>query len=345
MSHPVPQEPPRPSDVQEEYTYLEALRAALIDELEERPNLFLIGEDIGTYGGAFKLTDGLLERFGSKRVIDTPIAEGGIIGSAIGAALMGMRPVVEMQFMDFISCGFNQLTNFAAKCHYRWGASVPIVVRGPGGGLVGGGPFHSQSIEVYFAKTAGLKVVMPSTTRDAYALLRASIADPDPIIFIEHKALYRSPILRDQLPRGAELTELSRLGKSRLIREGSDLLMISYGAMIHRCIEAAEKLAEQEGAEVGILDLRTLSPLDKEGIVSAVKKSGKVLIVHEDTRAHGFAGEITALIHEGAFEWLDAPITRMTAPNTPVPYHANLEGAFAPTVVELINESRALLSY
>ena len=344
MTHPLPQEPPRPSDVQSEYTYLEALKAALIDELEERANLFLIGEDIGSYGGAFKLTDGLLERFGAQRVIDTPIAEGGIIGTAIGAALMGMRPVIEMQFMDFISCGFNQLTNFAAKCHYRWGASVPIVVRGPGGGLVGGGPFHSQSVEVYFAKTAGLKVVMPSNTQDAYALMRAAIADPDPVIFIEHKALYRTPILRDKLPQGEAFQELAQLGKARLIREGRDLLIISYGAILHRCLEAAETLSTK-GIETSILDLRTLSPLDRVSIVNAVKESGKVLIVHEDTKDNGLAGELCAMIHEGAFEWLDAPIRRLTSPNTPVPYHANLEAGFAPSAQMIISECRELLSY
>lgn len=318
MTPPSPQAPLTLDPKHKELTYLEALRAALTDELESRPNLFLIGEDIGTYGGAFKLTEGMLERYGAERVIDTPIAEGGIIGAAIGAALMGMRPVVEMQFMDFISCGFNQLTNFAAKCHYRWGASVPIVIRGPGGGLVGGGPFHSQSIEVYFTKTAGLKVVAPSSVRDAYALLRASIADPDPVIFIEHKALYRAPMLRDHLPVGEELERLAKLGEARQVRSGEDMVMITYGAMVHRCIEAAETLSAS-GIEVQILDLRTLSPLDREGINAAVKKSGRVLIIHEDTQNSGLAGEITALIQEGAFEWLDAPVKRLTAPNTPRP--------------------------
>ena len=344
MTHPLPTMPLSAHD-HEPITYLEALRLALIDELNIRPNLFLLGEDIGKYGGAFKLTDGFLERFGSDRVIDTPIAEGGIIGTAIGAALMGMRPVVEMQFMDFISCGFNQLTNFAAKCHYRWGASVPIVVRGPGGGLVGGGPFHSQSIETYFAKTAGLKVVMPSNVQDAYALLRASIADPDPVIFIEHKSLYRAPALRSSLPQTQqELDNLAQLGASRTVRNGEDLVIITYGAMVHRAIEAAETL-DAEGISVRVLDLRTLSPLDEVGIEQVVRETGRALVLHEDTRRAGLAGEITAIIQARAFEWLDAPVKRLTAPDTPVPYHAQLEAAFAPSVAAIIHELRELAAY
>ena len=344
MNPPLPQSPPSEFQAEAQYTYLEAIKAALIDELESRPNLFLLGEDIGTYGGAFKLTDGFLERFGEERIIDTPIAEGGIIGVATGAALMGMRPVVEMQFMDFISCGFNQLTNFAAKCHYRWGASVPLVVRGPGGGLVGGGPFHSQSMEVYFAKTAGLKVVMPSTVKDAYALMRAAIADPNPVIFIEHKALYRAPHLRDSLPIAEEYETLAKLGESRCVREGSDLVIITYGAMVHRALETADRMSK-DGVEVKVLDLRSLAPLDTTGITNAVKQVGKVLILHEDTQNHGFAGEITALINEYAFEWLDAPIKRLTSVNTPVPYHAQLESAFAPNVESIEKAVMQLLAY
>ena len=344
MSFTQPPIPNEHSDAPGLHTYLEALRVALRHELESRENLYLLGEDIAQYGGAFKLTEGMLEDFGPQRIIDTPIAEGGIIGTAIGSALMGMRPVVEMQFMDFVSCGFNQLTNFAAKCHYRWGASVPIVVRGPGGGLVGGGPFHSQSMEVYFAKTAGLKVVMPSSVKDAYALLRAAIADPDPVIFIEHKALYRAPSLRDTLPVGNEFASLAQLGKSRVLREGHDLAIISYGAMIHRASEAAEVL-KQKGIEVRILDLRSLAPLDAEGIAESVRICSKVLILHEDTQNHGFAGEISAIINEHAFEWLDAPIKRLTAPNTPVPYHAQLEGVFAPSVQSIIQAAEELIQY
>ena len=327
-----------------EFTYLEALRAALDHELSEDQRVFLIGEDIGIYGGAFKMTEGMLETYGADRVIDTPIAEGGIIGAAIGASLMGMRPIVEMQFMDFISCGFNQLTNFAAKCHYRWGANVPIVVRGPGGGLVGGGPFHSQSIEVYFAKTAGLKVVTPSSVKDAYALLRAAIHDPDPVIFIEHKSLYRAPQLRDTLPTEEERVHLGQIGKARILREGDELTLITYGAMVYRALEAAERLAE-EGVQASVLDLRTLSPLDEEAIEQAVKLTGKILVIHEDTRSHGIAGEIASIINERAFEWLDAPIQRVTAPDTPVPYHADLEAAFAPQSQDIYRAAYALAHY
>ncbi|MBM4292594.1 MAG: alpha-ketoacid dehydrogenase subunit beta [Deltaproteobacteria bacterium] len=325
-------------------TYLEATRAALDHALTHDPSTLLLGEDIGAYGGAFKLTEGMLEAFGPERVIDTPIAEGGIIGAAIGLALMGRRPIVEMQFMDFISCGFNQLTNFAAKCHYRWGARVPLVVRGPGGGLVGGGPFHSQSVEVYLAKTAGLKVVAPATAEDAYALTLAAINDPDPVVVIEHKALYRAPHLRAPLPSGERLRALSRLGEALTRREGRDLTLITYGAMVHRCLEAAERLAA-EGVEAAVLDLRTLSPLDEEAIALAVKRTHRALVVHEDTRALGLAGEVAAVVNERAFEWLDAPVGRLTAPNTPVPYHAHLEAAFAPQVDDIRREALALARY
>ena len=329
----------------QEHTYLEALRAALVHTLERDERSLILGEDIGAYGGAFKLTEGLLERFGEGRVIDTPIAEGGIIGAAIGLSLMGRRPIVEMQFMDFISCGFNQLTNFAAKCHYRWGAPIPIVVRGPGGGLVGGGPFHSQSVEVYLTKTAGLKVVAPATTQDAYALTLAAFEDPNPTVIIEHKALYRAPHLRAPLPQGEELARLKRLGASELRREGDALTLITYGAMVHRCLEAADQLSAEQGIEVAVLDLRTLSPLDEEGIAASIKRTHKALIVHEDTRSSGLAGELCAVINEHAFEWLDAPVRRLTAPNTPVPYHANLEAAFAPQVSDITREALALARY
>lgn len=322
-------------------TYLEAIREGLLEAMDADERVFLLGEDIATYGGAFKLTAGFLDRYGPERVIDTPIAEGGIIGAAIGAALMGMRPIVEIQFLDFISCGFDQLTNFAAKCHYRWGAPVPIVVRGPGGGLVGGGPFHSQSVEMYFVKTAGLKVVAPSTAADAKLLLKAAIADPNPVLFMEHKALYRAPALREALPAPDAISEL---GKAATRRDGDDLVIISYGAMVHRSLEAAEALSK-DGVEARVLDLRTLSPLDDAAIVAAVKACGKVLIVHEDTRTGGLAGEITCRINEGAFEWLDAPILRVTAPDTPVPYAKGLEAVFFPSVADIVAAARRLSAY
>lgn len=322
-------------------TYIEAVREALWESLEADERVFLLGEDIGTYGGAFKVTQGFLDHFGADRVIDTPIAEGGLIGAAIGAALMGRRPVVEMQFMDFISCGFDLLTNFAAKARYRLGTGVPIVVRGPGGGLVGGGPFHSQSVEMYFVHTPGLKVVTPGTAADAKLLLKAAIADPDPVIFIEHKALYRAPGLREVLP-GPEAT--ARLGEAAIRRDGDTLTIITYGAMLHRSLEAADALAA-EGVACRVLDLRTLQPLDDAAIVAAVKHTGKVLIVHEDTRTGGIAGEITARINELAFEWLDAPVARVTAIDAPVPYAKPLEAAFFPGVPTIIDAARTLAAY
>lgn len=323
-------------------TYIEAVREALREEMKADERVFLLGEDIAVYGGAFKVTEGFLEEFGPDRVIDTPIAEGGIIGAAIGAALMGLRPVAEMQFMDFISCGFDLLTNFAAKCHYRWGGAVPIVVRGPGGGLVGGGPFHSQSVEMYFVKTPGIKVVTPATAADAKLLLKAAIRDPDPVLFIEHKALYRAPALREELP-GAEA--VGELGKAAVRRDGDDLAIITYGAMVHRSLEAAAKLARSAGVEARVLDLRTLQPLDDTAIVDAVKACGKVLIVHEDTRTGGIAGEITARINEQAFEWLDGPVLRVTAKDTPVPYNKGLEAAFYPQVEDIFEAGRRLAAY
>ncbi|MEZ4475233.1 MAG: alpha-ketoacid dehydrogenase subunit beta [bacterium] len=323
-------------------TYLEAVREALSEEMEADPRVFLLGEDIGVYGGAFKVTQGFLERFGPERVIDTPIAEAGIIGAAVGAALMGMRPVVEMQFMDFISCGFDMLTNFAAKCRYRWGASVPLVVRGPGGGLVGGGPFHSQCVEMYFVKTPGLKVVAPSTAADAKLLLKAAIRDPDPVLFIEHKALYRAPALREALP-GPEA--VGELGRAATRRAGTDLAIITYGAMVHRALEAADRLAAEDGASVQVLDLRSLQPLDDAAVLAAVKTCGRVLLVHEDTRTGGLAGELTSRIQEGAFEWLDAPILRVTAPDAPVPFAKSLEEAYHPSVDAIAAKARWLLNY
>lgn len=322
-------------------TYIEAVREALWEEMEADDRVFLMGEDIAVYGGAFKVTEGFLERFGAERVIDTPIAEAGLVGGAVGAALMGMRPVVEIQFLDFLSCGFDQLTNFAAKCHYRWGAAVPMVIRGPGGGGVGAGPFHSQSIEMYFVKTPGLKVVAPSTAADAKILLKAAIRDPNPVLFIEAKSLYRAPALREALP-GADA--IGELGKAAVRREGEDLALISYGAMVHKCLEAADQLAE-DGIEARVVDLRTLQPLDDAAIISAARECGKVVIVHEDTRTGGLAGELTSRINETAFEWLDGPVLRVTAEDTPVPYNKDLEKVFLPQVEDIVNTARHLASY
>ncbi len=322
-------------------TYIEAVREALEEELLADDRVFLMGEDIGTYGGAFKVTDGFKDQFGADRIIDTPIAEAGIIGAAIGAALTGLRPVVEIQFLDFLSCGFDQLTNFAAKCHYRWGAQIPIVVRGPGGGGVGGGPFHSQSIEMYFVKTPGIKVVAPSTPADAKILLKAAIRDPNPVLFIEHKALYRQPALREPLPGASVVGEL---GRAAVRCPGEDLVVITYGAMVHKCIEAAATL-KNDGFSIRVIDLRTLQPLDDEMVLAAVKECGKVLIAHEDTRTAGLAGELTSRINENVFEWLDAPVLRVTAADTPVPYNKDLEKAFLPQVEDIVKTARELVAY
>ncbi|HEV8200710.1 MAG TPA: alpha-ketoacid dehydrogenase subunit beta, partial [Candidatus Polarisedimenticolia bacterium] len=306
-------------------TYLEAIRQAIWEEMEKDPSVFVLGEDIGAYGGAFKVTEGMLQKFGETRVIDTPISEGAIVGAAIGAALMGMRPVAEMQFIDFISCAFDQLTNFAAKNRYRWGAGVPMVVRGPCGGGVRGGPFHSQNPEMYFVHTPGLKVVAPATAYDAKGLLKASIRDDDPVIYLEHKFLYRR--IKEDLPKDDFIVPL---GKAAVRREGTDLTIVTYGAMLYPCLEAAATLEKERGAKAEIIDLRSLLPLDRETIVASARKTGKVMVVHEDTRTGGIAGEIAATINEEAFDHLDGPVLRVTAPDTPVPYSAPLEDFFLP---------------
>src|SRR6185369_13448531 len=271
-------------------TYLEAIREGLWEEMERDPNVFCIGEDIAEYGGAFKVTAGFLERFGARRVVDTPISEAGIVGAAIGAGLMGLRPVAEMQFADFISCGFDQIVNFAAKCRYRWNAPVPIVIRAPSGGGIHGGPFPSQNPEMWFVKTPGLKVVAPATAYDAKGLIKASIRDNDAVIFFEHKGLDRS--IKEDLPQGDYTVPL---GKAKVVREGKDLTIVTYGAMVWTALEAADKLAE-EGASVEVVDLRTLLPLDRTTVCESVKRTSKVLLLHEDTRTGGMAGELAASI-------------------------------------------------
>ena len=320
-------------------TYLEAIREGLWEEMERDPSVFLIGEDIGEYGGAFKVTTGFFERFGARRVVDTPISEAAIVGAAIGAGLMGLRPVAEMQFADFISCGFDQIVNFAAKCRYRWNASVPMVVRAASGGGVHGGPFHSQNPEMWFVRTPGLKVVAPATAYDAKGLIKSAIRDNDPVLFFEHKALYRR--IKEDLP-SEEFTV--PIGKAKVVREGKDLTIVTYGAMVWVALEAARKLAE-EGASVEVVDLRTLLPLDRETVCDSVKKTSKALLLHEDTRTGGMAGELAATISESVFEHLDAPIVRVTAPDTPVPYSPPLEEAFLPNAAKVIEKARWLCRY
>jgi len=320
-------------------TYLEAIREGLWEEMERDPNVFLIGEDIGVYGGAFKVTAGFIEHFGERRVVDTPISEAAIVGAAIGAGLMGLRPVAEMQFADFISCGFDQIVNFAAKCRYRWNASVPMVVRSPSGGGIHGGPFHSQNPEMWFVRTPGLKVVCPATAYDAKGLIKSAIRDNDPVLFFEHKGLYRR--IKEDLP-AEEYTV--PIGKAKVVREGRDLTIVTYGAMVWVALEAADKLAE-EGVQVEVVDLRTLVPLDRETVCQSAKKTSKVLLLHEDTRTGGMAGELAATITESVFEYLDGPIVRVTAPDTPVPYSPPLEEAFLPSVEKVVEKARWLYRY
>jgi 2-oxoisovalerate dehydrogenase E1 component beta subunit len=322
-----------------ETTYLEAIRQGLWEEMESDERVFVLGEDVGVYGGAFKVTDGFLDRFGEERVIDTPLSESAIVGASVGAAMMGLRPVAEMQFIDFISCAFDQLTNVAAKSRYRWGAGVPIVVRGPAGGGVHGGPFHSLQAESYFVHTAGLKVVCPSTPYDAKGLIKAAIRDEDPVIYQEHKFLYRR--IKEDLP-GEEY--MVPLGKARIARAGTDLSIITYAAMVHVALEAAETLAE-DGVEVEVVDLRTLVPLDEETVLGSVARTGKTIVLHEAPRTGGFGGEVAATIAEKAFEYLEAPIVRVTAPDTPVPYSPPLEEFYLPGKDDVLEAARKLLAY
>jgi 2-oxoisovalerate dehydrogenase E1 component beta subunit len=320
-------------------TYLEAISQGLWEEMERDPTVFMIGEDIGVYGGAFKVTAGMLDHFGDKRVVDTPISESAIVGAAIGAGLMGLRPVAEIQFSDFISCAYDQIVNFAAKCRYRWGAGVPIVIRAPSGGGIHGGPFHSQNPEMAFVHTPGLKVIAPATPSDAKGLIKSAIRDNDPVLFFEHKGLYRK--IKEDLPEGDYTVPI---GKARVAREGRDLSIVTYGAMVHASLEAAETLAG-ESISIEVVDLRTLVPLDVEAILSSVKKTSKVMVVHEDTQTGGLAGEIAALINEHVFEYLDGPVVRVTAPDTPVPFSPPLEEAFLPNAAKITEKARWLARY
>ncbi len=323
-----------------ETTYLEAIRQALFEEMERDPNVFVMGEDVGAYGGAFKVTEGLLEKFGDRRVIDTPISEAGFVGAAAGAAHMGMRPVVEMQFIDFISCAYDMLTNYVATSRYRAFLPCPMVVRGPSGGYVRGGPFHSQNPEAAFLHTPGLKIVYPATASDAKGLLKSAIRDDDPVLYFEHKYLYRR--VKEEMPSGDYTVPI---GKARTAREGKDLSIITYAATVWKSLEAAEQLEKEDGLSVEVIDLRSLLPMDDEAIMATVKKTNRVLIVHEDTRTGGVAGEITARINEHAFEWLDAPILRVTAADVPLPYSPPLEDYVLPQTPDIVTAARKLAAY
>src|SRR5512146_3257384 len=323
-----------------ETTYLEAIRDGLAEEMERDPSVFCLGEDIGVYGGAFKVTDGLLGRFGPDRVIDTPISETGFVGAAAGAAHMGLRPVCEMQFIDFISCAYSILTNYVATARYRAFLPCPMVVRGPSGGYVRGGPFHSQNPEAGFIHTPGLKVVYPAPAEDAKGLLKAAIRDDDCVLFFEHKYLYRR--IKAELPPGDHVVPI---GKARVAREGRDVSVITYAATVWKALEAAEQVEREDGLSVEVVDLRTLAPLDDDAIQATVRKTNRALIVHEDTRTGGLAGEITARINERSFAWLDAPVLRVTAHDVPLPYAPSLEDYVLPQTADIVRALRTLAAY
>jgi 2-oxoisovalerate dehydrogenase E1 component beta subunit len=322
-----------------EITYLEAIRQALWEEMDRDERVFLLGEDIGTYGGAFKVTKGFLDKFGPERVIDTPLSESAIVGAAIGAALMGMRPVVEMQFADFIACAFDQIVNMAAKHHYRLGEPVPLVIRAPYGGGIHAGPYHSQCPEAWFFHVAGLKLVAPSTPRDAKGLLKAAIRDPDPVIYFEHKYLYRH--VKGDVPDGDEVVPI---GRAAVRRDGNSLSLITYGAMVQRSLEAADLLVP-EGIDVEIIDLRTLLPLDMATVLASVEKTGRAMVVHEAPKTGGIGAEIAARLAEEAFRFLDAPVARVAPPHTPVPFSPPLETAYLPNAETIARTARALAAF
>ncbi|MCC7176160.1 MAG: alpha-ketoacid dehydrogenase subunit beta [Bryobacterales bacterium] len=320
-------------------TYLEAIRQGIWEEMERDPNVFLLGQDIGVFGGAFKITAGMLEEFGERRVIDTPLAESGIVGAAIGASMFGLRAVAEMQFSDFISCAFDQVVNFAAKCRYRWGAAIPMVIRAPSGGGNRGGPFHSQNPEAWFVHVPGLKVLTPATAYDAKGLIKSAIRDNDPVIFLEHKGLYRR--IKEDLP---EEEYTVPIGRARVFRSGEHLSIITYGAMVYVANDAANQLAK-EGISVEIVDLRTVLPIDEETILASVRKTSKAILLHEDVLTGGLGGEIAARIAERAFEYLDGPLLRIAAPDTPIPFSPPLEDAFLPKVSGVVEKARWLCRY
>jgi 2-oxoisovalerate dehydrogenase E1 component beta subunit len=320
-------------------TYLQAISDGLRQEMQRDKRVYVIGEDVGVYGGAFKVTQGFQDEFGPWRVIDAPLSETAIVGSCTGAAIMGLRPVAEMQFSDFVSCAWDQLVTVAAKQHYRVGTAVPIVVRLPSGGGFSGGPFHSQNPESSFAHIPGLKIVCPATPADAKGLLVSSIEDPNPVLYFEHKHLYRR--IKDEVPDERYTVPF---GQARIHREGEDVTVVTWGAMVYTAEEAAKQV-EDEGISVEIVDLRTLVPWDKEAVLRSVDKTSKVIVLHEDTRTGGFGAEIAATITEEAFENLDAPVKRIAAPDTPVPFSPPLEKAFIPQVDDVVAGLKDLDAY
>jgi 2-oxoisovalerate dehydrogenase E1 component beta subunit len=320
-------------------TYLQAISDGLRQEMRRDKRVFVFGEDVGVYGGAFKVTQGFQEEFGPWRVIDAPLSETAIIGGCTGAAIVGMRPVAEMQFADFISCGWDQLVTVAAKQHYRAGTPIPIVVRLPSGGGFSGGPFHSQNPESSFAHIPGLKCVCPATPADAKGLMISAIEDPNPVLYFEHKHLYRR--IKDEVPDERYTVPI---GEARLHREGDDVTLVTWGAMVYTADEAAQQL-EEEGISVEIVDLRSVQPWDKEAVLTSVEKTSKAVVLHEDTRTGGFGAEIAATIAEESFESLDGPVKRIAAPDTPVPFSPPLEKRFIPQVEDVVAGLKELVEY
>ena len=328
-----------PPQVMAEKTYLQAISDGLRQEMRRDERVFVIGEDVGVYGGAFKVTLGFQEEFGPWRVLDAPLSETAIVGGCTGAAIMGLRPVAEMQFADFVSCAWDHLVTVAAKQRYRAGTPVPIVVRLPSGGGFSGGPFHSQNPESSFAHIPGLKCVCPATPEDAKGLLISAIEDPNPVLFFEHKHLYRR--IKGEVPDERYTVPI---GKARTHREGDDVSVITWGAMVYTADEAAKQL-EEDGVSVEIVDLRSVMPWDKAAVLESARKTSKVLVLHEDTRTGGFGAEIAATIAEEAFEDLDAPVKRIAAPDTPVPFSPPLEKAYIPQVDDVVAGLRELAEY
>ena len=323
-------------------TLIESIRSTLADEMRRDESIVMLGEDVGKKGGVFLATDGLYDEFGAERVIDTPLTESMIVGASIGAAVNGLRPVPEIQFADFIMPAFNQIVSEAARLRYRSNGSVacPMTIRAPYGGGVHGALYHSQSVEAFFAHVPGLKVVIPSTPRDARGLLRSSIRDDDPVLFFEHKKMYRS--VRGQVPDGDYTVPL---GKARVVREGSQITLVGYGLMVQYSLEAAE-LLEAEGVSVEVIDLRTLRPLDGQTLLDSVRKTGKCVVVYEDNRFGGYGAEVAAILAEEAFDYLDGPIVRVTGPDVPgVPYAHTLEDWFMPSPDRIAAAVRRLAKY
>jgi pyruvate/2-oxoglutarate/acetoin dehydrogenase E1 component len=314
-----------------EATYLIAIAEALWEEMERDDSVFMMGEDIGVYGGAFKVTEGFVDRFGADRVMDTPIAEDTFTGIAIGAAMEGMRPIVELQYSDFITCAFDELVAVGGKNHYRSGVPLPFVIRGPSGGGVRGAPFHSQNPEPWFAHAPGLKVICPAFPSDAKGLLKAAIRDDNPCIFFEHKWIYRR--IKEVVPKDPDF--LVPIGKADVKRSGDDVTIVTYGAMVHKALEAAEEL-EDDGVDVEIVDLRTIFPMDTEAILESVAKTSRALVLYESNRFLGVGAEVSAVIAEEGFESLDAPVMRLAPPDTPVPFSPPLEDAYLPQVEDIV---------